>query len=121
MIQVQTFLKITDNTGIKDIMCINILGNNKQKAKIGDIIIGVVKKTMPNGLIKKSSIVRALIIRTKKVIKRSNGINIKFSDNAAIIIDLENNPKGTRIFGPIAKEIRQKKFTKIISLAKDII
>lgn len=121
MIQVQTYLKVTDNTGVKAIMCINILGNNKIKAKIGDIIIGVVKNVLPNGAIKKSSVVRALIVRTKKIIKRTDGICLRFNDNAAIILDSENNPKGTRIFGPIPKEIRQKRFTKIISLAKDIL
>lgn len=121
MIQVQTYLNVADNTGAKEIMCINVLGNNRTKAYIGDIIIGVVKKALPNMLVKKASIVRALIIRTRNTILRKSGMSINFSDNAAIIIDKENNPKGTRIFGPVAKEIRDKNFTKVISLATDII
>ena len=121
MIQVQTYLKITDNTGVKAIMCINILGNNKIKAKIGDIIIGVVKNVLPNGNIKKSSIVKALIVRTRKVIKRTDGISLRFNDNAAIIIDAENNPKGTRIFGPITSEFRKQKNFKILSLSSNIL
>jgi large subunit ribosomal protein L14 len=121
MIQTQTYLNVADNTGAKKLMCINILGNNKRIANIGDIIIGVVKKAIPNMLIKKSNIVTALIVRTKKTIKRLDGTYIRFMDNAAVIIDSDHNPKGSRIFGPIAREIRDKKFIKIISLAKDII
>jgi large subunit ribosomal protein L14 len=121
MIQLQTYLNISDNTGAKKIMCINLLKKNISFASIGDIIIGVVKIAIPNMLIKKSEIVRAVIIRTKNIIKRLDGTYIRFSDNAAIIIDTDNNPKGTRIFGPVAREIRDKKFIKIISLAKEII
>ncbi len=121
MIQSQTYLNIIDNTGAKKIMCIRVLGNNKKYGRIGDIIIGTVKQALPNMSIKRSNIVRAVIVRTKNPIKRINGMSIRFYDNAAIIINSENNPKGTRIFGPIAREIRQKKFSKIISLANEIL
>jgi len=121
MIQVQTILKIADNTGAKKIMCIRILGGNKKTAKIGDIIIGVVKEAIPNMSVKRSDIVRAIIVRTKKEIARSDGMYIRFDDNAAIIINLENQPKGTRILGPIAREIRDKNLSKIISLATEVL
>lgn len=121
MIQPQTYLTVADNTGAKNLMCIRVLGNNKKYANIGDIIIGVVKDALPNMAIKRSNIVRAVIIRTKKTIKRSDGMCIRFSDNAVVIINTENNPKGTRVFGPVAREIREKNFTKIISLATDVI
>jgi large subunit ribosomal protein L14 len=121
MIQSQTYLKIADNTGAKEIMCIKILGGNKPYGKIGDIFIGVIKEAIPNMSIKKASIVRALIIRTKKATKRADGSSIRFDDNAAVIINNENNPRGTRIFGPIAKEIKDKNFSKIVSLATEII
>lgn len=121
MIQTQTYLNVADNTGAKEIMCINVLGNNRNVAFVGDLIIGVVKKALPNMPLKQATVVRALIVRTKHVIKRKNGTCIRFSDNAVVIVDADNNPKGTRIFGPIAQEIRDKKFIKVISLAKDII
>ncbi len=121
MIQAQTYLSVADNTGAKKLMCIRILGNNRTSGKIGDIIIGVVKEAIPNMAIKRSAVVRAVIIRTKKSIKRKDGLTIRFDDNAAVIINAENNPKGTRIFGPVAKEIRDKNFAKIISLAKEVI
>ncbi len=121
MIQSQTYLNIADNTGAKKIMCIKILGNNKSFGKIGDFIIGVVKEANPNRNIKKAMIVKALIIRTKKNFKRFNGITINFSENAAIIVNNDNNPKGTRIFGPIPNELRKLNLIKIISLAKEII
>nr|QOU10677.1 ribosomal protein L14 [Poteriospumella lacustris] len=121
MIQQQTYLNVADNTGAKKIMCIRILGNNRKVGKIGDVLIGVVKQSIPNMAIKRSAIVRAVIVRTKKGIRRKDGTTIRFGDNAAVIINAENNPKGTRIFGPIAKEIREKNFSKIISLAKEII
>lgn len=121
MIQVQTYLNIADNTGVKKIMCLKVLGNNKKKASIGDIIIAVVKKVTPNMLIKQSQIVRAVIVRTKKLIKRKDGSYFCFNENAAVIINIDNNLKGTRIFGPIARELKEKKFLKIISLASEII
>jgi large subunit ribosomal protein L14 len=121
MIQPQTYLTVADNTGAKKLMCIRVLGNNRKYANIGDVIIGVVKDALPNMAIKRSSVVRAVIVRTKKTIKRSDGMGLRFDDNAAVIINAENNPRGTRVFGPVAREIRDKNFTKIISLATEVI
>jgi len=121
MIQPQTYLTVADNTGAKKLMCIRVLGNNRSYANIGDIIIGVVKDALPNMAIKRSTVVRAVIVRTKKTIKRSDGMGIRFDDNAAVIINAENNPRGTRVFGPVAREIREKNFVKIISLANEVI
>jgi large subunit ribosomal protein L14 len=121
MIQPQTYLTVADNTGAKRIMCIRILGNNKQYGNVGDIIIGVVKSAIPNMAVKRSNIVRAVIVRTKTTIKRQDGMGIRFDDNAAVIINVENNPRGTRVFGPVAREIRDKNFTKIISLANEVV
>ena len=121
MIQPQTYLTIADNTGAKKLMCIRILGNNRKYANVGDIIIGVVKDALPNMAVKRSSVVRAVIVRTKNTIRRSDGMAIRFDDNAAVIINIENNPKGTRVFGPVAREIREKNFTKIISLATEVV
>jgi len=121
MIQPQTFLSIADNTGAKKIMCIRVLGNNKTYGYVGDIIIGVVKDAIPNMPIKKSDVIRAVIVRTKSKLKRKDGMNICFDDNAAVIINKENNPRGTRIFGPIAREIRDKNFVKIVSLATEVL
>nr|YP_010185350.1 ribosomal protein L14 [Ishige okamurae]QVJ99694.1 ribosomal protein L14 [Ishige okamurae]WAM63990.1 50S ribosomal protein L14 [Ishige okamurae] len=121
MIQPQTYLTVADNTGAKKIMCIRILGGNRHYAKLGDIIVGVVKEAAPNMLIKRSDIVKAVIIRTRKVVSRKDGTSIRFDDNAAVIINVDKNPRGTRIFGPIAREIRDKEFTKIVSLAPEVI
>jgi large subunit ribosomal protein L14 len=121
MIQSQSFLNIADNTGAKKIMCIKILGNKKKMGKIGDVIIAVVKESIPNMPVKRASIVRAVVVRTKKEVKRADGMRIRFDENAAVIINNENNPRGTRVFGPIAKEIREKAFTKILSLANELI
>ena len=121
MIQPQTCLTVADNTGAKKIMCIRVLGSNRKYARVGDIIIGVVKEALPNMVIKRSSIVRAVIVRTKKTFRRNDGMSIRFDDNAAVIINTENNPRGTRVFGPVAREIREKNFTKIISLANEVI
>lgn len=122
MIQSQTYLNIADNSGARKIMCIKTLGsNNPNYAYIGDIIIGVVKDALPNMPIKRSDIVRAVIVRTKKNLRRSDGMSIRFDDNAAVIINKENNPRGTRIFGPIARELRDKNFSKIISLAPEVV
>ena len=122
MIQNQSYLNIADNSGARKIMCIRILGSNNPKyAKIGDIIIGVVKEASPNMPIKKSDIIRAVIVRTKKTMRRIDGMHIRFDDNAAVIITQDNNPKGTRIFGPIARELREKNFSKIISLASEVV
>ena len=121
MIQPQTILNIADNTGAKKILCIRVLGGNKKYANIGDIIIGVVKESLPRMAVKRSDIVRAVVVRTKKSIRRKNGMLIRFDDNAAVILNSENNPGGTRIFGPIAREIREKSFTKVVSLAPEVL
>nr|AHK09980.1 ribosomal protein L14 [Prototheca wickerhamii] len=122
MIQPQTYLRVADNTGAREIMCIRVLSGAKQQAAgIGDIIIAVVKDAAPNMLIKKSDIVRAVIVRTKKNVRRANGTSIRFDDNAAVIINKEYNPRGTRIFGPVARELRDGNFTKIISLAPEVL
>ena len=121
MIQPQTYLTVADNTGAKKLMCIRVLGHNRKYANIGDVIIGVVKDAIPNRAIKRSNVVRAVVVRTKKTVKRADGMAIRFDDNAAVIINAENNPRGTRVFGPVAKEIRDKNFTKIISLANEVV
>jgi large subunit ribosomal protein L14 len=121
MIQPQTYLTVADNTGAKNLMCIRVLGNNRKYANVGDIIIGVVKDAIPNMAVKRSSVVRAVVVRTRKTIKRTDGMAVRFDDNAAVIINAENNPRGTRVFGPVAKEIREKNFTKIISLANEVV
>ena len=122
MIQNQSKLNVADNSGAKKIMCIRVIGSsNPNYANIGDIIIGVVKDASPNMLVKRSDIVRAVIVRTKKTIRRLDGMSIRFDDNAAVIINQENNPKGTRVFGPIARELRERNFSKIISLAPEVV
>ena len=114
-------LTVADNTGAKKVMCIRILGGNKKYAKIGDTIIAVVKEAIPNMPIKRSDIVRAIVVRTKKTIRRRDGMYIRFDDNAAVIVNAENNPRGTRVFGPVAREIRDKNFSKIVSLAPEVL
>nr|YP_009293787.1 ribosomal protein L14 [Rhodymenia pseudopalmata]AOM64469.1 ribosomal protein L14 [Rhodymenia pseudopalmata] len=122
MIQTQSYLNIADNSGVRKIMCIRVLGtNNPLYASVGDVIVGVVKDASPNMSIKKSDIVRAVIVRAKKTLRRSDGMSIRFDDNAAVIINQENNPRGTRVFGPIARELRDKNFSKIISLAPEVV
>jgi large subunit ribosomal protein L14 len=121
MIQVQTFLNVADNSGARKIMCIRVLGGNKKYAKVGDTIIGVVKDASPNMAVKRSDVVRAVVVRTKKSVRREDGMVIRFDDNAAVVINKENNPRGTRVFGPIARELRDKNFTKIISLAPEVV
>ena len=121
MIQNQTYLNVADNSGAKEIMCIRILGGNRKYATIGDVIIGVVKDAIPNMPVKRSDVVRAVIMRTKNTIRRKDGMSIRFDDNAAVIINKENNPRGTRVFGPVARELRDKNFTKIISLAPEVL
>jgi len=121
MIQPQTYLTVADNTGAKKIMCIRVLGGNRKVAKIGDIIIGVVKQASPNMPVKRSDIVRAVIVRTRKTLRRSDGLLIRFDDNAAVLINKDNNPRGTRVFGPIAREIRDKEFMRIASLAPEVL
>lgn len=121
MIYPQTILTVADNTGAKKVMCIRILGGNKKYAEIGDTIIAVVKEAIPNMPVKRSDIVRAIIVRTRKTIRRPDGMYIRFDDNAAVVVNIDNNPKGTRVFGPIAREIRERSFSKIVSLAPEVL
>ena len=122
MIKPQSYLNVADNSGARKLMCIRVLGGSYREAgNIGDVIIGVVKDSIPNMPLKKSDIVRAVIVRTSQGLKRQNGITIKFDDNAAVIINKEGNPRGTRVFGPIALELRDRNFTKIVSLAPEVI
>ncbi len=122
MIQPQTRLKVADNTGAKEIMCIRILGGSMRKsANIGDVIIASVKTATPGGVVKKKDVVRAVIVRTVKGKQRRDGSYIRFDDNAAVIIDKEGNPKGTRIFGPVARELRERGYIKIVSLAPEVL
>ena len=122
MIQPQTRLKVADNTGAKVIMCIRVLGGSfRRSGNIGDVIIASVKSAIPGGSVKKGDVVKAVIVRTSKGLQRPDGSSIRFDDNAAVIIENDGNPKGTRIFGPIARELRDKGYMKIISLAPDVI
>ena len=121
MIYPETILTVADNTGARKIMCIQVLKGNRKYGRIGDSIIAVVKEAIPNMPIKKSDIVRAVIVRTCKTIRRADGMYIRFDDNAAVIVNTENNPRGTRVFGPVAREIRDKNFSKIVSLAPEVL
>ena len=121
MIYPQTMLTVADNTGAKKVMCIRVLGGNKKYAKIGDTIIAVVKEAIPNMPVKRSDVIRAIVVRTKKSIRRQDGMYIRFDDNAAVIVNMENNPRGTRVFGPVAREIRDKNYSKIVSLAPEVL
>nr|YP_004123454.1 ribosomal protein L14 [Rhizanthella gardneri]ACU46601.1 ribosomal protein L14 [Rhizanthella gardneri] len=122
MIQHQTFLNVADNSGAKELMCIRIIGTgNHQYAHIGDVVVAVIKEAAPDMPVERSEIIRAVIVRTCKELKRANGMIIRYDDNAAVIIDQEKNPKGTRIFGAIAKELRQFNLTKIVSLASEVL
>ena len=107
-------LAVADNTGAKKVMCIRVLGSNKKYAKIGDTVLAVVKEAIPNMPIKRSDIIRATIVRTKKIIRRPDGMYIRFDDNAVVIVNVDNNPRGTRVFGPVAREIRDRNFSKIV-------
>nr|YP_009185255.1 ribosomal protein L14 [Phacotus lenticularis]ALO63603.1 ribosomal protein L14 [Phacotus lenticularis] len=119
MIRPLSYLNVADNSGAKKLMCIRVLGSTS--GSIGDVIIAVVKDALPNMPTKKSDIVRAVVVRTSKGIRRENGMTIRFDDNAAVIINKEGNPRGTRVFGPIARELRDKNYTKIVSLAPEVI
>ena len=122
MIQIYTRLKIADNTGAREIMCINILGGSRKRyARVGDVIVAAVKRAIPDGVVKKSEVVRAVVVRTTKPYRRPDGSYIRFDENAAVILTDKNNPKGTRIFGPVARELRDKNYTKIISLAPEVL
>src|SRR6195256_136320 len=122
MIQVQTRLRVADNTGAKEIMCIRVMGgSNRKYAGVGDIIIAAVKQASPGGAVKKGEVVRAVVVRTSKEYGRPDGSHIRFDDNAAVILNPQNNPRGTRIFGPVARELRDKNFMKIVSLAPEVL
>ena len=122
MIQPYTRLKAADNTGARQIMCINVLGGSgKRYARVGDIIVASVKRATPGATVKKGDVVRAVIIRSAQPYRRPDGSYIRFDENAAVILTDKNNPKGTRIFGPVARELREKNFTKIISLAPEVL
>ena len=122
MIQGESYLKVADNTGAKEIHCIRVLGGSKRKyGNIGDVIVASVRKAAPGGTVKKGDVVKAVIVRTKRGVRRENGIYVRFDENAAVIIKEDKNPKGTRIFGPVARELRDKDFMKILSLAPEVI
>nr|YP_009828878.1 ribosomal protein L14 [Enhalus acoroides]YP_009828904.1 ribosomal protein L14 [Enhalus acoroides]QJC59110.1 ribosomal protein L14 [Enhalus acoroides]QJC59136.1 ribosomal protein L14 [Enhalus acoroides]QNH93493.1 ribosomal protein L14 [Enhalus acoroides]QNH93525.1 ribosomal protein L14 [Enhalus acoroides]UWV91980.1 ribosomal protein L14 [Enhalus acoroides] len=122
MIQPQTFLNVADNSGARKLMCIRILGTrHRQYALIGDVIVAVIKKAVPHMSLERSEVIRAVIVRTRKELKRDNGMRIRYDDNAAVVIDQKGNPRGTRVFGAIAEELRQFRFTKIISLAPEVL
>ena len=122
MIQQQTYLKVADNTGAKELMCIRVLGGTGRRyANIGDVIVCAVKKAAPGGQVKKGEVVKAVVVRSVKGIKRNDGSYIKFDENAAVIIKEDKNPTGTRIFGPVARELREKNYMKILSLAPEVL
>ncbi|MEB3285088.1 MAG: 50S ribosomal protein L14 [Candidatus Sericytochromatia bacterium] len=122
MIQQQSRLTVADNTGARELMCIRVVGGgNRTFANIGDVIVAVVKDAIPNMPVKKSDVVKAVVVRSRKGVRRADGSYIKFDENAAVIINKDNNPRGTRVFGPIARELRDKNFMKIISLAPEVI
>ncbi len=122
MIQPQSRLKVADNSGAKEIMCIRVLGGSFRKtANIGDVIVASVKTATPGGTVKKGEVIKAVIVRTRSGVRRQDGTHIKFDDNAAVIIDNQQQPKGTRIFGPIARELRDKNYMRIISLAPEVL
>ena len=122
MVQAESRLKVADNTGAREIMCIRVLGGSvRRSGNIGDVIVASVKHAIPGGVVKKGDVVKAVIVRSKKGVRRKDGSLIKFDENAAVIIDDNKLPKGTRIFGPIARELRDKKYTKILSLAPEVL
>nr|AYQ94607.1 ribosomal protein L14 [Chlorosarcina stigmatica] len=122
MIKPQSYLNVADNSGARKVMCIRVLGGSqRESANIGDVIIAVIKDALPNMPFKRSDVVRAVIVRTRKGVRRENGMMIRFDDNAAVIINKEGNPRGTRVFGPIARELRDRNFTKIVSLAPEVL
>ena len=122
MIQMESYLKVADNTGAKEIHCIRVLGGSKRKfGNIGDVIVASVRKATPGGTVKKGEVVKAVIVRTKRGIRREDGTYVRFDENAAVIIKEDKNPRGTRIFGPVARELRERDFMKILSLAPEVI
>ena len=122
MIQMQSYLKVADNSGAKELMCIRVLGGTRRRyANIGDVVVASVKKATPGGVVKKGDVVKAVIVRSAKGLRRSDGTYIRFDENAAVIIKDDKNPRGTRIFGPVAKELREKDYLKILSLAPEVL
>ena len=122
MIQTESRVKVADNTGAKELLVIRVLGGSQRRyGRVGDVIIATVKQATPQGMVKKSEVVRAVIVRVKKEYRRDDGSYIRFDDNAAVIINIQNNPRGTRIFGPVARELRERGFTKILSQAPEVL
>ncbi|MCI6023984.1 MAG: 50S ribosomal protein L14 [Candidatus Faecivivens sp.] len=122
MIQMQTRMKVADNTGAKELMCIRVLGGSKRRyANIGDVVVCSVKKATPGGVVKKGDVVKAVIVRSVKGLRREDGTYIRFDENAAVLIKEDKNPRGTRIFGPVARELREKEYMKILSLAPEVL
>jgi len=122
MIQQETRLTVADNSGAKEVLCIKVLGGSRKKyAKLGDLIVVTVKKAIPGGIIKKGEVTKAVIVRTRKELRRKDGSYIRFDDNAAVLINSQKEPKGTRVFGPVARELREKRYMKILSLAPEVI
>ena len=122
MIQQETRLRVADNSGAKEVLCIKVLGGSKRKyARLGDVIVVTVKKAIPGGVVKKGEVTKAVVVRTRKELRKKDGSYIRFDDNAAVLINSQKEPQGTRVFGPIARELREKKFMKILSLAPEVI
>ncbi len=122
MVQQQTLLKVADNTGAKELMCIRVLGGTRRRyANVGDVVVASVKKATPGGVVKKGDVVKAVIVRSVKGVRRADGSYIKFDENAAVIIRDDKNPRGSRIFGPVARELRDKEYMKILSLAPEVL
>jgi large subunit ribosomal protein L14 len=122
MIQQESYLNVADNSGARKLLCIRVIGGgNRQYAGVGDIIVAVVKDAMPNMAVKKSDVVKAVVVRTRHTTRRDNGMSIRFDDNAAVLINADGNPKGTRVFGPVARELRDKNYMKIVSLAPEVL
>ena len=122
MVQMQTYLKVADNTGAKELMCFRVLGGTRKRyANIGDVVVCSVKKAAPGGTVKKGEVVKAVIVRSAKGVRRNDGTYVRFDDNAAVLIKDDKNPRGTRIFGPVARELRDKDYMKILSLAPEVI
>ena len=122
MIQQESYLKVADNTGAKEIKCIRVLGGSKRKyGNIGDVIVASVRKSTPGGTVKKGEVIKAVIVRSKKGVRRADGTYVRFDENAAVLIKEDKNPRGTRIFGPVARELREKEYMKILSLAPEVL
>ncbi|MDR2392142.1 MAG: 50S ribosomal protein L14 [Planctomycetota bacterium] len=122
MIQMQTMLDVADNTGAKQAMCIKVLGSTRRRyASLGDIVVVTVKKAVPGGDVKPGTVAKGVVVRTRKAVKRPDGTSIRFDSNAVVLVDAEKNPRGTRIFGPVARELRQANFMKIVSLAPEVV